>query len=333
MNSLVIAEVAQSHDGSFGTAKSFIDLSKDVGANAIKFQMHFASYESSKLEKWRVKFSEQDDSRYDYWRRMEFSETQWKILRKYAKEKNLKFIVSTFSEYSVDLAQKIEVDYFKIASGELTNVPMLKKIAKTNIPVILSSGMSSIEEIKNCINHFRKSNIRAVLHCTSMYPTPLEEVGLEYLQNLKDELKLPVGISDHSGNPNVSTIAAYLGAEVFELHLKFHDLNFGPDISSSLDPKNFKLAVAGIYDGFTLKVKKLNKQVQLKKLSSVKKIFGRSLFLLEQLNKGEVLKKSNICYKKPGGGMPWHELNKIVGKKALKNIDNQTQLKKEFFYD
>lgn len=331
MNSLVIAEVAQSHDGSFGTAKAFIDLSKDVGANAIKFQMHFAFYESSKLEKWRVKFSEQDNSRYDYWKRMQFSETQWEVLRKYAKEKDLKFIVSTFSEYSVDLAQKLKVDYIKIASGELNNVPMLQKIAKTNIPVILSSGMSNTEEIKTCINHLGKSKIKAILHCTSMYPTPLEEVGLEYLQSLKDELKLPIGISDHSGNPNVSTIAAYLGAEVFELHLKFHDLNFGPDISSSLDPQNFKLAVSGVKDGITLRVNKLNKQDQLKKLTGVKKIFGRSLFLLDQLKKGEILKKSNICYKKPGGGMSWHELEKIVGKKALKNIDNQTQLKKEFF--
>ena len=138
--------------------------------------------------------------------------------------------------------------------------------------------MSNIDEIKACINHLGTSNIRAILHCTSMYPTPLEEVGLEYLQSLKDELKLPIGISDHSGNPNVSTIAAYLGAEVFELHLKFHDLNFGPDISSSLDPQNFELAVSGVKDGVTLRVNKLNKQDQLKKLTSVKKILVEAYF-------------------------------------------------------
>ncbi|MDA7812018.1 N-acetylneuraminate synthase family protein [Gammaproteobacteria bacterium] len=333
MNKLIIAEVAQSHDGSFGSAKAFVDLAFSVGANAIKYQIHCAEEESSVHEKWRVKFSEQDESRFEYWKRMEFSTRQWQILRDYSKQKKLKFIVSTFSEKAVDIAIAVKADFIKIASGELNNIPMLNKISKSRIPVIISSGMSSISELKSCIGFIGSSNVKAILHCTTMYPTPLEEVGLEYMDFLKKELNMPIGISDHSSNPNVSIIASYLGAEVFELHLKFHDLNFGPDVIASLNPLDFALAVKGIKDAEILNLNKVNKEEQVRKLDSVKKIFGRSLFLHNDLKKGQVLDKSNIAYKKPQGGMGWSSIEKIVGKKANQDIDNQIFLEEGLFDD
>jgi N,N'-diacetyllegionaminate synthase len=333
MNPLIIAEVAQSHDGSFGNAKSFIDLAHTVGATAIKYQIHLADEESTKHEEWRVKFSEQDESRFAYWERMQFTLEQWKILRRYSKEKGLQFIVSTFSGLSVEIAHKLEADYIKIASGELTNIPMLEMISKGNIPVIISSGMSSLSEIESCIQLIGPNLVKGVLHCTTMYPTPLNEVGLNYMTKLSNKLDFNIGLSDHSGNPNVPIIAAYAGADIFELHLTFHELSFGPDVIASLTPEQFRLAVNGIADAKVLASSAINKAAQVNSLEGVKKVFARSAFLRDELHQGDTLKTENLCYKKPGGGMKWQEAISLVGKTAKQTISRETFLSGDLFLD
>lgn len=330
---LIIAEVAQSHDGSFGNAKAFIDLAQSVGANAIKYQIHVADEESTKHEQWRVKFSEQDNSRFEYWERMQFTIEQWKILRNYSKEKGLQFIVSTFSELSVEIANEIEADYLKIASGELTNIPMLEMISEGSIPVIISSGMSSLPEVESCIQLIGPNLVKGVLHCTTMYPTPLSEVGLNHMTELSLKLDFPIGLSDHSGNPNVPIIAAYADADIFELHLTFHELSFGPDVIASLTPSQFRLAVDGITVAKILASSSINKTAQVGKLKGVKKVFARSAFLKEELQQGQTLRAENLSYKKPGGGMTWQEAIALVGKTAKQNICRETFLSGDMFSD
>src|SRR5882724_7822406 len=148
---LIVAEVAQGHDGSLGLAHAFIDAVANAGADAVKFQTHLAAAESTPGEPWRVKFSPQDKSRYDYWKRMEFTEEQWHGLKQHAHERSLQFLSSPFSLEAVDLLARVGVDAWKVASGEIANGSMLERMAATRLPVLLSTGMSPLTEIDEAV--------------------------------------------------------------------------------------------------------------------------------------------------------------------------------------
>src|SRR5690242_6804505 len=165
---MIIAEVAQAHDGSLGMAHAFIDAAARAGADAVKFQTHIAAAESSPQEPWRVKFSYQDASRYDYWKRMEFTEAQWVGLEQHAREKGLVFLSSPFSMQAVELLARVGVPAWKVGAGEVSNLPMLERLAATGKPVILSSGMSPWEEMDRAVEAVRRNC--AVLQCTTSYP-------------------------------------------------------------------------------------------------------------------------------------------------------------------
>src|SRR5688572_8301641 len=168
---VIVAEVAQTHDGSLGTALAYIDAAASAGADAIKFQTHIAAAESTPAEPWRVRFSLQDETRYDYWRRMEFTEAQWRCLARRAAEKNIAFLSSAFSIEAVDLLARIGVPAWKVGAGEITNLPLLRRMAATGKPMILSSGMSTWEEMDAAVEVVRASgNSLCVLQCTSEYP-------------------------------------------------------------------------------------------------------------------------------------------------------------------
>jgi N,N'-diacetyllegionaminate synthase len=166
-NVFIIAEIAQAHDGSLGILHSYIDAVSDTGADAIKFQVHIAEAESSEFEPFRVNFSYIDKTRYDYWKRMEFSLTQWQEIKEHCEKRNLEFICSPFSLAAVDLLEQIEIKKYKIGSGEVSNLLMLEKIAKTNKDIILSSGMSSFQDLDNTVNFIKSfGNKLAILQCT-----------------------------------------------------------------------------------------------------------------------------------------------------------------------
>ncbi len=196
----VIAEVAQSHDGHLDAAHGYIDAIAAAGAHGVKFQTHIAAAESTPHEPWRVAFSAQDKSRFDYWKRMEFSEEEWATLRAHATEKNLLFLSSPFSDEAVDLLERVGVDGWKIASGEVETLPMLEKIAATGKPVLLSTGMSPWVEIDTAVDILRGGRgAFAVMQCTSIYPTPPEQTGLNVISELRQRYDCAVGLSDHSG--------------------------------------------------------------------------------------------------------------------------------------
>src|SRR4051794_9997433 len=179
---LIIGEVAQSHDGSLGMAHAFIDAIADAGADAIKFQTHIAAAESTPGEPWRVKFSRQDKTRYDYWKRMEFTEDQWNGLKEHADERGLMFLSSPFSVEAIDLLERVGVAAWKVASGEVNNFPALDRILATRLPVILSSGMSPLHELDEAVARVKASGVDlTILQCTSAYPCPPEKIGLNLL--------------------------------------------------------------------------------------------------------------------------------------------------------
>jgi N,N'-diacetyllegionaminate synthase len=183
----LIAEVGQAHEGSLGMALSYIDALADEGVHAVKFQVHMAEAESSEFEPFRVKFSEQDRTRFDYWKRLEFNSEQWKVLRERCDEKGVEFLASPFSNASVDLLEELDVKQYKIGSGEVNNFLLLEKIAKTGKPIILSSGMSSFDELDQTVSFLRKRKIKfSILQCTTAYPTNPESYGLNVIGELKD---------------------------------------------------------------------------------------------------------------------------------------------------
>ena len=178
----IIAEIAQAHDGSIELAHSYIDALAKTGVNAVKFQVHIAEAESSIHEPFRVKLASQDKSRFDYWKRMEFSLQQWKGLKKHCDEAGVEFLASPFSNAAVDLLEEVGVKRYKIGSGEVNNFLLLEKIARTGKPVLLSSGMSSFEELGHTLAFLKKRKVEiSILQCTTAYPTQHENYGLNVI--------------------------------------------------------------------------------------------------------------------------------------------------------
>jgi N,N'-diacetyllegionaminate synthase len=182
----LIAEIGQAHEGSLGIAHSYIDALAGTGVHTVKFQVHIAEAESSQHEPFRVKFSYEDDTRYDYWQRMEFTAEQWAGLKQHCEDKGMEFGASPFSQAAVDLLEKIGVKNYKIGSGEVANFLMLEKIAKTGKPILLSSGMSSFEELDKSVDFIKGfGNDIILFQCTTQYPTSAENSGFE--RNPSDE--------------------------------------------------------------------------------------------------------------------------------------------------
>ncbi|TAE83996.1 MAG: N-acetylneuraminate synthase, partial [Bacteroidetes bacterium] len=222
-STFIIAEIAQAHEGSLGIAHSYIDALAALGVDAVKFQTHIAAAESSPKEQFRVNFSYEDATRYDYWQRMEFTLEQWMGLKQHCDDKNVEFISSPFSIAAVQLLEQVGVKRYKIGSGELTNYLMLDAIAKTGKPIILSSGMSDWHELDATLNFLKPyGNSVSLLQCTTAYPTKPEQWGLSVIEQMKARYHIPVGFSDHSAEIYACLAATALGAEILEFHAVFH---------------------------------------------------------------------------------------------------------------
>jgi N,N'-diacetyllegionaminate synthase len=319
---MIIAEIGQAHDGSLGNAHAYIDALADTGVDAVKFQTHIAEAESSIFEPFRIKFSKQDETRYSYWKRMEFTEVQWKGIKDHCDEKKLQFISSPFSNAAVDLLENLQVKEFKIGSGEIGNFLMLEKIAKTGKPIILSSGMSSFEELDLTFEFLRPfGNSLSILQCTTAYPTKPEQWGLNVMNELKERYHVPVGFSDHSGNIFACLAAASMGAEIFEFHVVFDKRQFGPDSPASITIDQTKILCEGIKNIQTALANPVFKS-ENQKYSELKVMFGKSLAVNKPLEKGYTLNVEDLEAKKPGNkGIPASEYQTVLGKKLNKNID------------
>ncbi len=324
---LLVAEVAQAHDGSLGLAHSFIDSSAKAGADAIKFQLHLAEFESTPREKWRIKFSKQDKSRYDYWKRMEFSKEQWQELANHAKEKGLKFILSPFSIESTEILDKSLVYAWKIASGEFENRPLIERLAKDNKNLIISTGMSSYEEIDNVLNIVKKERTDfTLLQCTSKYPCNEKDIGLNVIEEFKLRYGCPVGLSDHSGSIFPSIAAASIGVSLIELHVTYSKEMFGPDVSSSVTFEDFKLVKEGVRYVEKMRKNPIDKNLYSSVLSPMKKLFGKSIVASRDLTSGEVINFADLAFKKPGDGISPEKYGYFVGKTLKLDIKKDQQL-------
>ncbi|MBC7884398.1 MAG: N-acetylneuraminate synthase family protein [Saprospiraceae bacterium] len=327
MNTLkvfLIAEIAQAHDGSLGILHSYIDAISSSGVDAIKFQTHIAEAESSTFEPFRVKFSYEDNTRYDYWKRMSFTAEQWKGIKSHCEEVGLEFMSSPFSNAAVDLLEEVGIKRYKVGSGEVTNFLLLDKICKTGKPIILSSGMSSYDELDRAVEFINsKGNDISILQCSTVYPTPYEKLGLNIISELKNRYpQCKIGLSEHTGEIYSGIAGVALGAEILEFHAVFDKRMFGPDTTSSLEIDEIKLLVKGVRSLEIALNHPINKN-NLESFKDLKNIFEKSLAVNKALLKGHVLAIDDLESKKPKGfGISASDFQKVLGK-TLKNNLNQ----------
>lgn len=297
----LIAEIAQAHNGSLATAHRYIDALATTGIDAIKFQTHIAEAESSIYEPFRVKFSKQDKTRFDYWKRMEFSLEQWIDLKQHCDEVELEFISSPFSNAAVDLLEQVGIEVYKIGSGEVNNFLLLERIAQTGKPLILSSGMSSFEELDKTVNFLKSKYVEfSILQCTTSYPTKPEQYGLNVIQELKSRYHVPVGFSDHSAKTETSIAAVTLGAEILEFHAVFNRSDFGPDVTSSLTIAEIKELVVAVKSIERAEKHPIDK-TDNSSFKVLKSIFEKSLSLNKDCLEGHLITFADLEAKKPKG--------------------------------
>lgn len=327
---LVIAEIAQAHDGSLGTAHAYIDAVAKTGADAIKFQTHIADAESTPGEPWRVKFSPQDETRFEYWQRMEFTESQWVGLKQHAEEAGLLFLSSPFSDQAIDLLMRVGVAAWKIASGEVSNLPLLRKMAQSGLPCILSTGMNPLAEVDAAVATIREHNAPVcVLQCTTSYPCPPEKIGLNVIAELRERYQCPVGLSDHSGTIFPGIAAATIGADVLEVHVAFSRETFGPDVPASVTTSELKQLVDGIRFVQQMNANPVDKEAMAQELEPLRNLFGKSIVTTTELTAGTVLQPEHLTLKKPGTGIPAPQLEQVLNRTLKNSVAANTILREE----
>ena len=319
--SFLIAEVAQAHDGSLGFAHAFIDIAAHAGVDAIKFQTHVADAESTLDEKFRVAFSYEDATRFDYWRRMEFTPPQWEALVRHAREKNLVFLTSCFSIPAIDMMRRFGMPAWKVGSGEIESDELIDALATDSEPILLSTGLGDLKTVDRQVERILQKGVAlALFQCTTQYPTSLEAVGLNVIDELNRRFGCPVGLSDHSGSIWPSVTAMARGAPLIEVHLAMHRQQFGPDTAASLDPGQLRQLVEARDAIDSLLSNPLNKNADSEDKSAARRIFGKSLALKAPLPGGTVLGAEHLTLKKPGGGLGRESVPEVIGRRLLHSV-------------
>jgi N-acetylneuraminate synthase len=318
---LVIGEVALSHDGSLGLAHAFVDAIAGAGADAVKFQTHIAAAESTPSEPFRVTFSRQDASRYEYWKRMEFTEEQWRGLAAHCAERQVLFVSSPFSLEAVDLLQRIGQPLWKIASGEVSNAALLDRVLDTGSPVLLSTGMSPLAETDAAVARVKARGVEVgVLQCTTAYPCPAERIGLNLIPVYRQRYGCWVGLSDHSGTiyPGLAGVAT--GMDVLELHVTLSREMFGPDVIASITTAELRQLVDGIRFIERMRANPLDKDASARDTDPLRRLFTRSVVARRALPRGTVLGADDLAIKKPGTGLPPDRLPELIGKRLSRAV-------------
>jgi N,N'-diacetyllegionaminate synthase len=322
----IIAEAGVNHNGSLKKALNLIDVAAAAGANAIKFQTYTAENlvtdYAPKAEYQKYK-SLNKETQFQMLKKLEFTESMHKACFKKCKKKKIIFISSAFDIESLNYLKRFKLSYFKVPSGEITNIPYLEVLAKLGKKVILSTGMSNIYEIKKAIktltvNGTKKNNI-TLMQCTSAYPAPYDEINLNTIPTLKNIFKLNIGFSDHSLGVQASIAAAALGAKVIEKHLTLSKKLKGPDHRVSLNPKEFRFMVQSIRIVEKILGNKIKKITKTEKKNIY--IVRKSIVASTKIKKNEKFSNFNITCKRPGTGISPSFFKKLIGRKSMKNFN------------
>lgn len=316
----IIAEAGVNHNGSLSIAKQMVDVAVEAGVDIIKFQTfkteRLVTMNAKKAQYQKESYNEEGDTQFKMLKKLELSEDDFIELKQYCKNKNIMFLSTPFDLESIDFLNNLDIDIWKIPSGEITNYPYLVHIARTKKKVILSTGMCTMEDIDDALKVLKEHGTSEItlLHCNTQYPTPMQDVNLLAIQTLRDTYQVDVGYSDHTLGIEVSIAAVALGATVIEKHFTLDKNMQGPDHRASLEPKELKAMVQGIRNielalGIPMKMptdsELSNRIVARKSIVASKKIMI-----------GEKFTESNITTKRPGSGISAMRWNDVLGKTA-----------------
>lgn len=334
MQTEVIAEIGNTHEGSLGIAKSLIDMAAVAGADTVKFQMHLSEYESSEFDEFRIKFSDQDRSRSDYWNRVAFSPTEWALLSEYCELKEIEFLCTPFSvEAAQILLKSTGIRRWKVGSGDAVNFPLIDFLIETGYPLIISTGLISWEELlllKERLVRKGAWSRTTLMHCVSEYPTPLSRSALNMIQELK-ELGCEVGLSDHSGELAPSLIGIASGISILEVHLTPHELFFGPDVSSSLNPEQLKIITDFSRNAYILKQNPRSRNELFGDVERTRKLFRKGLYWRSNLDEGTFVQLSDLIFLKPSMEIDAIEYESVIGRQLKCKVHKGGVVKFEEF--
>ena len=321
---LIIAEAGVNHNGSIDLAKKLIDVAADSGADAVKFQTFKAENLATlyaKKANYQKNLTSQKESQFDMLKKLELNKEMHIELINYSKVKNIKFLSSPFDLESIELLKDLGLEIFKIPSGEITNLPYLRHIGKLNKKVILSTGMSNMDEIKNAldvlINSGTEKNNIIVLHANTEYPTPMEDVNLKAMLTIGKELDVNFGYSDHTLGIEIDIAAVAMGAICIEKHFTLNCNMEGPDHKASLEPDQLKEMVRTIRN-IELALGSSIKKPSKSELANIQ-IARKSIVAKTKIKKGDILIENNITVKRPSGGISPMKWDEVIGTKATKN--------------
>lgn len=334
---IIIAEVGVNHNCSLKIAKKLIQEAKKNGADIVKFQTYKAEKlsikESPKFITSNGKVVKKGSLFNSYKKVDKFNKNHYELLKKICLKNKIEFMSTPFDDEAVDMLSKLGVKAFKIASCDITNFPLLEKVAKKKKPIFLSTGASNIEEIQNAVKYISKFNKKiCLMHCTMSYPTKPEDVNLLALNEFKKKFKdIPLGLSDHSLGYEIAAASVLLGVRVIEKHFTYNKkLKKSADHSISINPSELKKLKISV-DLF-LKASGEEKKRVLKCEKVLRKIARRSLVAIKPIRMGEIIVKSSLVSKRPGTGIAPNQISSVIGKKAKTNIPEDTIIKKKDFF-
>ncbi len=323
---LIIAEAGVNHNGSLELAKKLIDAASNAGADFVKFQTFNTDYLVSKAAEkatyQKQNLKDTDQGQYAMLKRLELSQDAHHLLINYCKEKNIAFLSTGFDPTSLEFLNDLDLPLFKIPSGEITNLPYLKQIAGFGKPVVMSTGMATLGEIEAALRVLTEGGIAksdiTVLHCTTEYPAPLEEVNLRAMLTIGQQFGVSVGYSDHTKGLVVPVAATALGACVIEKHFTLDRSMEGPDHQASIEPAELKQMVQEIR-AVQLALGDPKKQPSTSERANIK-VARKSIHLKQDLEEGQVVKESDLVMLRPGDGITPMQLPEVVGKTTTRGL-------------
>ncbi len=328
---LIIAEAGVNHDGDLVKAKELIDAAKESGADVVKFQTfqskRLATSYAAKADYQKCSSKVYETQR-DMLSKLELSYENHYTLLDHCKKRNIKFLSTAFDSASIKFLKTLNLDYVKIPSGEITNLPYLREISSDKKPIFLSTGMADLGEIEFAINALKENGVKreliTVLHCTSEYPAPIESVNLNAMVNIGETFKLQFGYSDHTLGIDISIAAVALGAKIIEKHITLDKNGVGPDHRASLEPNEFKNLVTSIRNI----EKSLGDGIKKPTDFEIKNrlIVRQSLVASRKILKGEKFSMENVTYKRPGNGLSPKYYDAVLENYAKKDFDLDDQI-------
>lgn len=320
-STFIIAEAGVNHNGKLNLAYKLVDAAKNAKADCVKFQLFDhkeLSTTNASQASYQTKNTKKKLTQYELLRKLEMNFHSLKKIKNYCKKKKIDFLLSIFGTEQLKIIKKLNLNSIKIPSGEINNYPLLNEISKLNKEIIISTGMSTLEEIKYAINILTKRKLNSkkiiLLQCTTDYPTKLKDVNLNVISTLKKYFNLPMGLSDHTMSNEAAIAAVALGAKVIEKHITLDNKMNGPDHKASLNPIKFKEFVKSIRNTEKLLGSFVKRPSKLEIKN--KKFVRKSIVAKKKINKGDKFTFKNITCKRPEGGISPRHWTKVIGKKS-----------------